>query len=60
MEISPEHDRDFVILEHIEKDPDANQATLAALLGIAIGTVNWSVRNCATLSPRKELPCAHV
>jgi DNA-binding MarR family transcriptional regulator len=44
MEISPEHDRDFVILEHIEKDPDANQATLAALLGIAIGTVNWHLK----------------
>lgn len=44
MEISPDHDRDFVILEQIEKDPDTTQATLAARLGVAIGTVNWHLK----------------
>ena len=42
--IPPETSRDLVILEHIEKDPDATQATLAAQLGVAVGTVNWHLK----------------
>lgn len=33
--------RDLIILEHIEQDPDATQASLADQLGVAVGTVNW-------------------
>lgn len=33
--------RDLIILEQIEKDPDATQASLADHLGVAVGTVNW-------------------
>lgn len=40
----PENSRDLVILEHIEKDPDATQATLASQLGVAVGTVNWHLK----------------
>lgn len=36
--------REMIILDHIEKDPDVNQATLAAQLGVAIGTVNWHIK----------------
>src|SRR5512147_2739405 len=44
MSIQPETDRDLVILEHIEQDPDATQASLAAQLGVAVGTVNWHLK----------------
>ncbi|MGD8753936.1 MAG: winged helix-turn-helix transcriptional regulator, partial [Anaerolineales bacterium] len=30
--------------EQIERDPDVNQATLAAQLGVAVGTVNWHLK----------------
>ena len=36
--------RDFIILERIEQDPDATQASLAAQLGVAVGTVNWHLK----------------
>ncbi len=36
--------RDLTLLEQIENDPDINQATLAARLGVAIGTVNWHLK----------------
>ncbi len=36
--------RDLILLEHLEQDPDATQATLAAQLGVAIGTVNWHLK----------------
>lgn len=36
--------REMIILDHIEKDPDVNQATLAAQLGVAVGTVNWHIK----------------
>ena len=36
--------REMIILDQIEKDPDVNQATLAAQLGVAIGTVNWHIK----------------
>ena len=44
MAIISEHDRDLIILEHIESDPDATQATLAAQLGVAVGTINWHIK----------------
>lgn len=36
--------RDLILLEHLEQDPDATQATLATLLGVAIGTINWHLK----------------
>jgi DNA-binding MarR family transcriptional regulator len=44
MAITSEHDRDLIILEHIESDPDATQATLASQLGVAVGTINWHIK----------------
>lgn len=37
-------DRDLILLEQIEQDPDATQAILAAQLGVAIGTINWHLK----------------
>jgi DNA-binding MarR family transcriptional regulator len=39
-----EADRELVLLEQIEDDPDINQSTLAAKLGVAVGTVNWHIK----------------
>lgn len=36
--------RELVLLEEIERDPDVTQASLAAQLGVAVGTVNWYLR----------------
>lgn len=36
--------RDLILLERLEQDPDATQASLAAQLGVAIGTVNWHLK----------------
>lgn len=36
--------RDLTILEQIEKDPEATQASLADQLGVAVGTVNWHLK----------------
>jgi DNA-binding MarR family transcriptional regulator len=36
--------RELILLEEIEHDPDVNQATLAAQLGVAVGTVNWHIK----------------
>lgn len=36
--------RELILLEHIEEDPDINQATLAEKLGVAVGTVNWHIK----------------
>lgn len=44
MSTPPETSRDLVILEKIEQDPDATQASLAAQLGVAVGTVNWHLK----------------
>jgi DNA-binding MarR family transcriptional regulator len=44
MDHPPEHDRDLVILEHIQKNPDATQATLATQMGVAVGTINWHIK----------------
>ena len=37
-------DRELMLLEHIERDPDITQASLAAQLGVAVGTVNWHIK----------------
>src|SRR3990170_3396844 len=39
-----ESGRELTLLEEIERDPDTNQATLAAKLGVAVGTVNWHLK----------------
>lgn len=39
-----EFDRDLILLERLEQNPDATQATLASQLGIAVGTVNWHLK----------------
>ncbi len=39
-----EQQRDLNILEKIEQNPDATQASLAAQLGVAVGTVNWHLK----------------
>jgi DNA-binding MarR family transcriptional regulator len=44
MEISSDHNSDLVILEQIEKDPDATQANLASQLGVAVATINWHLK----------------
>lgn len=44
METSPDPNREMVMLEKIEYDPDINQATLASHLGVAVGTVNWHLK----------------
>lgn len=36
--------RDLILLEHLERDPDATQASLATQLGVAVGTVNWHLK----------------
>jgi len=35
---------DLTILEHIEKEPDTTQASLAEKVGVAVGTVNWHLK----------------
>lgn len=37
-------DRELSLLEYIERDPDITQASLAAQLGVAVGTVNWHLK----------------
>jgi DNA-binding MarR family transcriptional regulator len=44
METSPDPNRELVLLEQIETDPDVTQASLAAQLGVAVGTVNWHLK----------------
>jgi len=44
MAIQSDSDRDLTILEHIELNPDATQASLASQLGVAVGTVNWHLK----------------
>lgn len=36
--------RDLVILEQIEQNPDATQASLAGNAGVAVGTINWHLK----------------
>ncbi len=44
METTPDLDREMNLLEHIERDPDVTQASLATQLGVAVGTVNWHLK----------------
>ncbi|MCC6148366.1 MAG: winged helix-turn-helix transcriptional regulator [Anaerolineaceae bacterium] len=44
MTISSETNRDLTILEHLEQNPDATQASLASQLGVAVGTINWHLK----------------
>jgi DNA-binding MarR family transcriptional regulator len=44
MEILTDHNRDLFILEQIEKNPDASQATLASQLGVAVSVINWHLK----------------
>jgi len=44
METANEELRELTLLENIENDPDVNQSTLAAQLGVAVGTVNWYLK----------------
>ncbi len=44
MASSPDPKRELILLEHIEYDPDVTQASLAAKLGVAVGTVNWHIK----------------
>jgi DNA-binding MarR family transcriptional regulator len=44
METQKETSRELTLLEHVESDPDVNQATLASQLGVAVGTVNWHLK----------------
>lgn len=37
-------ERDLILLEKIEQNPDINQASLASHLGVAVGTVNWHIK----------------
>jgi DNA-binding MarR family transcriptional regulator len=39
-----DNDRDLILLDHIEQDPDVTQASLAAQLGVAVGTINWHLK----------------
>ena len=41
---SPTETRELLVLEQIESDPDVNQATLAAQLGVAVGTANLLIK----------------
>lgn len=44
METSPDPNREMILLEQIEFDPDITQASLASQLGVAVGTVNWHLK----------------
>jgi DNA-binding MarR family transcriptional regulator len=44
METQADPDRELIMLEQIERDPDVTQASLAAQLGVAVGTVNWHIK----------------
>lgn len=44
MGLISENDRDLILLEEIENNPNATQASLASRLGVAVGTVNWHLK----------------
>ncbi len=44
METQPDSTHDLSLLEKIEQNPDATQASLASQLGVAVGTVNWHLK----------------
>jgi DNA-binding MarR family transcriptional regulator len=41
---NPGEERERILLEQIERDPDITQASMAAQLGVAVGTVNWYIK----------------
>ena len=44
MEPHLDSERDLILLEEIEQNPDATQASLASQLGVAVGTINWHLK----------------
>ncbi|HEY5159246.1 MAG TPA: winged helix-turn-helix transcriptional regulator [Anaerolineales bacterium] len=44
MKTATETARELALLENIERDPDITQLSLAAHLGVAVGTVNWHLK----------------
>lgn len=44
MDSAAEVNRELNLLESIESDPDITQASLAAQLGVAVGTINWHLK----------------
>jgi DNA-binding MarR family transcriptional regulator len=44
MTTADDKQHDLNILESIEKNPDATQASLASQLGVAVGTINWHIK----------------
>ena len=44
METATETARELALLENIELDPDITQVSLAAQMGVAVGTVNWHLK----------------
>lgn len=44
MDTTSDTNRDLILLEQIEQNPDATQASLASQLGVAVGTVNWHLK----------------
>jgi DNA-binding MarR family transcriptional regulator len=40
----PNDEHELHILEEIERNPDATQASLAAQLGVAVGSINWYLK----------------
>lgn len=44
MSIPSTTERDLVILEHIQDEPDTTQAAMASKLEVAVGTVNWHLK----------------
>lgn len=43
MDLSQE-DRELILLDKISDDPDINQAALAEMMDVAVGTVNWHIK----------------
>jgi DNA-binding MarR family transcriptional regulator len=48
MTTSPNDQHELIILEKIEQDPDSTQASLAAQIGVAVGTINWHIKRMIT------------
>lgn len=48
LEHQPDPARELILLEEIAHDPDVTQASLAAQLGVAVGTVNWHIKRFVT------------
>jgi DNA-binding MarR family transcriptional regulator len=44
MSLENSTERDLIILDFIEEDPDTTQAALASGLEVAVGTINWHLK----------------